>query len=221
VLALLRLARLAEDDYVAQLPAELAAAVTQRLGRYVLRARLRIEPRDAAATPLPGDWPAARSRRADVAAGLPQVYAATSERFVAQMLNLDCLGAVSFTKGCYTGQEVIARAHYRGRVKRRMQRFALAAPAAAAAAAAGLRLTPGAALRLADGRRLELVDLAHHDDGHVELLAVAPLPVAADSGPGATAVPAAAVAEAEAAADAAPLPVLDGQPLPLPYALPD
>ncbi len=47
--------------------------------------------------------------------GVPQVYAATSESFVAQMLNLDLLGAIAFDKGCYTGQEVIARAHYRGR----------------------------------------------------------------------------------------------------------
>ena len=58
-----------------------------------------------------------------IAAGEPQVFAATSEAFVAQMLNLDLLGAIAFDKGCYTGQEVIARAHYRGRVKRRMQRF--------------------------------------------------------------------------------------------------
>ena len=61
--------------------------------------------------------------RADIAAGLPQVYTATSEAFVAQMLNLDLLGAIAFDKGCYTGQEVIARAHYRGRVKRRLQRW--------------------------------------------------------------------------------------------------
>ena len=64
----------------------------------------------------PGNAPISR-------AGLPQVYAATSETFVAQMLNLDLLGAIAFDKGCYTGQEVIARAHYRGRVKRRMQRW--------------------------------------------------------------------------------------------------
>ncbi|HXN10527.1 MAG TPA: hypothetical protein VN859_04740, partial [Steroidobacteraceae bacterium] len=69
-----------------------------------------------------------RWRALDVAAGVPQVYRATSGQFVAQMLNLDCIDAISFSKGCYTGQEVIARAHYRGRVKRRLQRFA--APAA-------------------------------------------------------------------------------------------
>ena len=44
--------------------------------------------------------------------------------FVAQMLNLDLLGGISFDKGCYTGQEIIARAHYRGRVKRACSAFA-------------------------------------------------------------------------------------------------
>ena len=67
-------------------------------------------------------------RRADVAAGLPHVYAETYEAFVAQMLNLDLLGGISFAKGCYTGQEIIARTHYRGAIKRRMVRFRAACP---------------------------------------------------------------------------------------------
>ena len=56
-------------------------------------------------------------------AGLPQVYPETHEAFVAQMLNIDLLGGISFEKGCYTGQEIIARAHFRGAVKRRMFLF--------------------------------------------------------------------------------------------------
>jgi len=60
---------------------------------------------------------------ADIQAGLPQVLPETHESFVAQMLNLDVLGGISFNKGCYTGQEIIARAHFRGTVKRRMFRF--------------------------------------------------------------------------------------------------
>ena len=59
----------------------------------------------------------------DIRAGIAPVGAAISERFVPQMLNYDRLGAISFSKGCYTGQEVIARAHYKGAVKRRMQGF--------------------------------------------------------------------------------------------------
>jgi len=52
----------------------------------------------------------------------PIVYPETSEHFVAQMLGLEELGAIDFKKGCYIGQEVIARAHYRGAVKRHLHR---------------------------------------------------------------------------------------------------
>lgn len=62
---------------------------------------------------------------ADVAAGLPQVSAETTEHYVPQMLNLDLLDAISFTKGCYTGQEIVARMQYLGRLKRRLYRLAL------------------------------------------------------------------------------------------------
>ena len=55
-------------------------------------------------------------RRLDIAAGLPQVYGATSEAFVAQMLNLDRLDAIAFDKGCYRARKSL-RAHYRGQVK--------------------------------------------------------------------------------------------------------
>ncbi|MDZ7787476.1 MAG: folate-binding protein [Halofilum sp. (in: g-proteobacteria)] len=60
-------------------------------------------------------------RLLDIEAGIPAVHEATAGHFVAQMLNLDRLGAIDFRKGCYPGQEVIARTHYLGRIKRRMQ----------------------------------------------------------------------------------------------------
>lgn len=60
---------------------------------------------------------------AEVRAGLPEVYPQTAAAFIPQMLNLERLGAVSFTKGCYPGQEIVARAHHLGRVKRRMRLF--------------------------------------------------------------------------------------------------
>lgn len=66
--------------------------------------------------------------RAEIEAGLPEVYPETSGEFVAQMLNLDRLGGISFTKGCYPGQEIVARAHHLGRVKRRARGFQAAAP---------------------------------------------------------------------------------------------
>jgi tRNA-modifying protein YgfZ len=55
----------------------------------------------------------------DIQAGIPEVLPKTQEQFVPQMLNLDILNGISFKKGCYTGQEVVARAHYLGTVKRR------------------------------------------------------------------------------------------------------
>lgn len=142
-------------------------------------------------------------QRSAVENGEPQVYAATSGEFVAQMLNLDLLGAISFDKGCYTGQEVIARAHYRGRVKRRLQRFRSREP---------LPLKPGDAGELADGRTFRVVDAVRLADGDVEFLAVTPLagtPASADEAPGAP--PAAATAGARR---------LAAIQLPLPYALP-
>jgi folate-binding protein YgfZ len=60
---------------------------------------------------------------AEIMAGIPEIYPETAGLFVAQMLDLDRLGAVSYEKGCYVGQEVIARAHHLGRVKRHMARF--------------------------------------------------------------------------------------------------
>ena len=59
-----------------------------------------------------------RAARADISAE-------TSEMFIPQMLNLDAMDYISFKKGCYTGQEVVARAHYRGSVKRRMYHLCL------------------------------------------------------------------------------------------------
>jgi hypothetical protein len=134
-----------------------------------------------------------------IAAGEPQVYAATSEQFVAQMLNLDVLGAIAFDKGCYTGQEVIARAHYRGRVKRRMQRFVTHAPRA---------LQPGDSAELTDGRSFKIVEAAQHADGRCEFLAVGAMG-------GTDAVSGAFEPAAGTAAS-----VIDATQLDLPYVLP-
>jgi thiopurine S-methyltransferase len=144
VIALLELRRPTRDEFHALVPTDLAELVSSRLRRFVLRAKVAIS-LNAEVAPAPGRL----SHAARISAGLPQVYAATTELFVAQMLNLDVIGAISFTKGCYTGQEIIARAHYRGRVKRRMQRFRSRAPCA---------LKPGDSYRLLDGRSAQIVD---------------------------------------------------------------
>ena len=57
-------------------------------------------------------------RYLDILAGIPWLTTVTSEEFIPQMLNLDLLGGISFNKGCYTGQEIVARTHYLGKAKR-------------------------------------------------------------------------------------------------------
>jgi len=56
----------------------------------------------------------------DIRSGIPVVGPTTQEEFVPQMANLDLIGGISFTKGCYPGQEIVARMHYRGTLKQRM-----------------------------------------------------------------------------------------------------
>lgn len=58
----------------------------------------------------------------DICQGLPTVTLPVQEEFVAQMLNFDLIGGVSFNKGCYPGQEIVARTHYLGKLKKRMFR---------------------------------------------------------------------------------------------------
>ena len=58
----------------------------------------------------------------EIEAGIPEVVTKTQEDFVPQMLNLDLMNAINFKKGCYTGQEIVARTHYLGKVKRRTLR---------------------------------------------------------------------------------------------------
>jgi folate-binding protein YgfZ len=248
VIAVLRLIELGEDDFIAIVPRELVSALIARLGKFILRAKVKLSDESAAwqvlgvlaeapdaseahaALPPPGgvrqvagsyivrigespprllvvrpvdshpleghaplplrDW-----QLAAIAAGEPQVYAATSEEFVSQMLNLDLLDGISFEKGCYTGQEVIARAHFRGRVKRRLQRF-ISDDAA--------ELAPGDTARLGDGRALTVVEGAQRADGRCEFLAVTAL-----------------AAEPEAPGEVHGTRALAARPLPLPYRLPD
>lgn len=61
-------------------------------------------------------------RLLDITAGTPNVFPQTNEAFIPQMLNLQAMNGISFKKGCYTGQEVVARMQYLGKLKRRMYR---------------------------------------------------------------------------------------------------
>jgi len=83
---------------------------------------LLVQPATAATPDLPAlsadDW-----AWLEVRSALPRITAATVEQFVPQMVNLELVGGVNFQKGCYPGQEVVARSQYRGTVKRRAWLF--------------------------------------------------------------------------------------------------
>ena len=89
---------------------------------------LRVQPTEAPAPAgaalTPDDW-----AWAEAEAGTAWVRGATVEAFVPQMINFEVLGGVSFKKGCYPGQEIVARSQYRGTLKRRLQVFETEAPA--------------------------------------------------------------------------------------------
>jgi tRNA-modifying protein YgfZ len=212
VVAILRLLRRADRLY-AILPESLAVPLVERLGKYVLRTKVTLR----VATPELAVYgsldaperfvlqaPPAKSteldtagsleawKRSAIAAGLPQVYSATSEVFVAQMLNLDLVNGISFRKGCYTGQEIIARTQNLGRIKRRMLRFAISDRAA---------LAVGESVRLGKFGSATVVETASAMNGGRELLAVVHLEPLVDD-----------------PKDTAPL---QAKELPLPYTIPE
>jgi tRNA-modifying protein YgfZ len=154
------------------------------------------------------DW-----RLADIRAGLPTVYAATREMFVAQMLNLDLINGISFTKGCFTGQEIIARTQHLGRIKRRLSRLRLPTGTWAI----------GQAVHLSDGRSGRLIELAQTG---AEFEALAVLNTAAGSASGGTAsggrddtARAGSVAGGGAEPESTASTLIDATELPLPYSV--
>lgn len=107
---------------------------------------------------------------AGIEAMQPEITAATSEMFVPQMIGWDTIvpgGGVSFSKGCFPGQEIVARAHYRGAVKRHLERQILAA---------GTSLLSGAEATLDDGRVADICNVAQNEqDVPIALVVVAPV----------------------------------------------
>jgi hypothetical protein len=137
-----------KDNYVAIGSTQLLPSIVQRLRFYIFRSKVEIEPLDhmrvcgllpsqpddpANPALAPGEMPMRyaivsedaqndeeneRWRHSELSHGLAWLDANTTEKFIPQMLGYDQIGAVSFTKGCYPGQEIVARAHYLGKVKR-------------------------------------------------------------------------------------------------------
>ncbi len=103
------------------------------------------------------DW-----RLALVRTGVAEVQAATRELFLPQMLGYDADGRVSYRKGCYTGQEIVARTHYKGGVKRHLIRLE----------GEGEPPAPGSAVERAGQSAGTIVEAASINDGHFVVLAV-------------------------------------------------
>lgn len=105
----------------------------------------------------------------NIRAGVPTIVAATQEAFIPQMVNYELIGGVSFKKGCYPGQEIVARTHYRGGLKRRM---------ALAHFAAGEAPQPGDALfstSFGEQAAGEVANVAAAPEGGFDALVVAQL----------------------------------------------
>ena len=113
-----------ENGFELSLPTDITDLVVQRLTMF--RFRSKVEFSVTADTRKGGDSAPDVLRAGQVEIGLAQ-----SEKFTPHMLNLDLLGIISLDKGCYPGQEIVARTHYRGASKRRLLRFESTAPVAA------------------------------------------------------------------------------------------
>jgi folate-binding protein YgfZ len=168
VFGLLLVIRTAGDNVVVG-AANLLPAMLERLQLYVLRSRVKIAPAPGLAVvgltdPKGGGAagfsppevgltyglqkidarsaaPAEEWKVLELARGVAWLGPETAERFIPQMLGFEEIGAVSFSKGCYPGQEIIARAKHRGKVKRRPQR--LLAESGPIAAGSSVRLSAG------------------------------------------------------------------------------
>ena len=143
LLAFFPLMRFGPEELRIVVPTELTATLVPRLRMFVLRSRVTVEALGAPRASLgaevrgPGvtladgrmlcfepagsDEPVAENawRLADIRAGLPRIVAANQDHFLLHALGLDRLPAVSLKKGCFPGQEIVARTHYLGRSKRR------------------------------------------------------------------------------------------------------
>jgi folate-binding protein YgfZ len=167
MLAVLHLARDGQA-FDLHLPPALLEPIAGRLRMFVLRSKVAIDALPARDT---DESASLRDRRALIDAGVPVVYPATQDRWVAQMANLDLVGGISFDKGCYTGQEVVARLHYLGNLKKRL--FLVRGQGPAPAPGTNIRNAAG------DGQAVgDIVDAVPNGEGRFVASAVLQMAVA-------------------------------------------
>lgn len=120
VLFLFRIFLVASDYYLV-MPREMIASAIEYLKKFAIFFKITlVNCNDDAQAP----WSKAIQewQYFDVSQGIPQIYSITSGKFLPHDLNLHLLGGISWEKGCYTGQEIIARMHYRGKLKNQLYR---------------------------------------------------------------------------------------------------
>jgi folate-binding protein YgfZ len=132
VVALFWIKRMPDDSLLVLTSSDLAEAVFQRLKMFVMRSNVSIAQAEPDSAPL---YQEAASqflgnqqdiKHALVEQGIPSpdwINASTTDKFLPQMLNLDLIDGLSFKKGCYPGQEIVARTAHRGRLKQRLMLF--------------------------------------------------------------------------------------------------
>ena len=104
------------------------------------------------------DW-----KMSDINAGIPIIYGENIEKFIPQMVNLDLINGISFSKGCYTGQEIVARVQHKGKVKQRMFRIT--------GKASNKKIDSGSAIFFADTKVGTVIE-SLEDNGHINALGV-------------------------------------------------
>ena len=108
-----------DDGYALSAPRDMAETIVARLTMFRFRSRVDFDIVDEGRTV---------DQAILVERGHPYIGAEQAEEFTPHMLNLDLLDAISMDKGCYTGQEIVARTHYKGATKRRTLRFESESP---------------------------------------------------------------------------------------------
>lgn len=105
-----------DNHYDLMMPRDMIALTINALKKYAVFFKVTLEDATHDALPVDPEKMEARIKKS-IEEGIPVIHPATSGKCLPQELNLDKLGAISYEKGCYTGQEIIARIHYRGKTK--------------------------------------------------------------------------------------------------------
>lgn len=108
---------LIQNSYALEMPASLVPIALKALQKYAVFFKVTLQAATQTRSGNNAHW-----HLEAIQAGIPQIYPETSEKFLPHELNLPALHGVSFNKGCYTGQEIIARMQYRGNLKKHLHR---------------------------------------------------------------------------------------------------